>query len=84
MAVTPPTDPELDSLALTYWALLGIDVSVLPAEDPAAVVDLARCLASARGVLRAEADISNYRVDIQADLPVLYPAPFSRWTGEDA
>ena len=81
MAVPPPTDAELDVLATTYWALLGIDISALPADDPTAVVDRARCLASARSTLRAEAAITEYPgLDAQADIAVLYPAPFAEWT----
>jgi hypothetical protein len=78
MAVPPPTDAELDVLATTYWALLGIDISVLPAADPTAVVDQARCLAAARSTLRGEVGITDYAG--QADIAVLYPAPFAEWT----
>ena len=60
MAVPPPTDAELDTLATTYWALLGIDISVLPVSDPTAVVDQARCLTSARSTLRGEVAITEY------------------------
>lgn len=81
MAVPPPTDAELDALATTYWALLGIDISGLPADDPAAVVDRARCLAAARATLRGEVGITEHTgLDGQADLAVLYPAPFAEWT----
>ena len=81
MAVPPPTDAELDVLATTYWALLGIDISVLPAADPTAVVDQARCLSSARSTLRGEVGITEYAgLDAQADIAVLYPAPFAEWT----
>jgi hypothetical protein len=81
VAVTPPTDAELDALARTYWALLGIDISVLPENDPAAVVDQARCLSSARSTLRSEVEITQFTgLDDQADIAVLYPAPFAEWT----
>jgi hypothetical protein len=81
MAVSEPTDAELDQLALTYWALLGIDISVLPVSDPAAVVDQARCLSSARSTLRQEVPITTYAgLDPQADIATLYPVPFSEWT----
>jgi len=79
--VQPPTDAELDALATTYWALLGIDMSVLPVDDPTAVTDQARCLSSARSTLRGEVDITEYAgLDAQADVAVLYPAPFAEWT----
>jgi hypothetical protein len=81
MAAPPPTDAELDTLARSYWALLGIDISVLPVEDPTAVVDQVRCLASARSTLRGEVPIAEYAgLDPQADIAVLYPVPFSQWT----
>ena len=81
MAVPAPTDAELDTVAKTYWALLGIDISVLPVNDPAAIVDQARCLSSARSTLRAEATIMDYAgLDPQADIAVLYPTSFSEWT----
>ncbi|HMG45104.1 MAG TPA: hypothetical protein VK611_27480 [Acidimicrobiales bacterium] len=84
MAVSPPTDTELDALAKTYWALLGIDISVLPVDDPAAVVDQTRCLSSARSTLRGEVDITEFAgLDAQADVAVLYPAPFAEWTELD-
>ena len=76
----PPTDAELDTVARTIWALLGIDISILPENDPAAMIDQARCFESARSTLRGEVDISAYPVDVQGDLAVLYPVPFSQWT----
>jgi hypothetical protein len=79
----PPTDEDLDTLARTQWALLAIDISVLPVNDPTAVVDQARCLTAARNTLRQDAAIAAYVPDLQANVAVLYPAPFSRWT-EDA
>jgi hypothetical protein len=81
MAVPEPTDADLDDLAQTYWALLGIDISVLPVDDPTAVADQARCLANARSTLRGEVPIQDYAgLDPQADLAVLYPVPFAQWT----
>ena len=81
MAVSPPTDAELDALAKTYLALLGIDISVLPVDDPTAVVDQARCLSNARSTLRSEVGITEFAgLDPQADVAVLYPAPFAEWT----
>jgi hypothetical protein len=81
LPVPEPTDAELDTLARTYWALLGIDISVLPVDDPDALVDQARCLASARSTLRGEVPITAFAdLDPQADIAVLYPAPFAQWT----
>ena len=84
MAVAEPTDAELAQLAKTYWALLGIDISVLPVADPTAVVDQARCLTSARSTLRGEVPITAYGgLDPQADIAVLYPVPFAEWTKQE-
>jgi hypothetical protein len=84
VAAPPPTDAELDALARTYWALLGIDISVLPVDDPTAVVDQVRCLSSARSTLRSEVEITALvGLDDQADIAVLYPAPFAEWTEGD-
>lgn len=81
---TPPTDAELNTLVLAYLALIGIDLSVLPLSDPSAPADQTRVLASARSVLRNSVPvISNYLIDVQENLPVLYPAPFSVWTAPD-
>ena len=81
MAVPVPTDAELDAVAKTMWALLGIDISVLPVNDPTAIVDQARCLSNARSTLRGEVAIMDYAaLDPQGDIAVLYPVPFSEWT----
>jgi hypothetical protein len=80
MAV-PPTDEELNVYILTRFALMGIDISVLPASDPSAPMDQARVLTAARTTLRQDAEIAAYTPDQQADLAVLYPAPYAKWTG---
>lgn len=79
MAV-PPTDEELDTYVRTRFALMGIDIGVLPENDPLAPMDQVRVLASARSTLRQDALIAAYVPDQQADLAVLYPAPFAAWT----
>lgn len=80
MAV-PPTDEDLNAYILTRFALMGIDISVLPASDPSAPMDQARVLTAARTTLRQDAEIAAYTPYQQADLAVLYPAPFAKWTG---
>lgn len=81
MAVPPPpTDAELDVYIRTRYALMGIDISVLPEDDPAAPMDQARVMSAARSTIRQDAVIAAYLTDQQADLAVLYPAPFARWT----
>ncbi|NHC12652.1 hypothetical protein [Motilibacter deserti] len=79
----PPTDAELDTYIRTRYALLGIDISVLPASDPAAVMDQQRLLSNARGILRTEVAIANAEIDSQFHPPALYPSALSAWTRED-
>ncbi|MEV4625058.1 hypothetical protein AB0J90_02035 [Micromonospora sp. NPDC049523] len=82
MAVPPaPTDQELDVYIRTRYALLGIDISVLPEDDPAAPMDQARVFSSARSVIRQDAVINAYPTDQQADVPTLYPVQLAQWTG---
>ena len=84
MAITPPTDDELNVLIKSYLASIGVDLSVLPLSDRSAPADQTRVLSSARSILRSTVPaISNYVIDVQQNLPVLYPAPFSVWTAPD-
>jgi len=80
---SPPTDAELDAYALTRYALLGIDVSVLPVADAAAPIDLTRLLANARSVLRADVVAADFPIDAQFNIPALYPSPYTAWTAND-
>ena len=75
-----PTDEELDRYILTRHALLGIDVSVLPASDADAPMDLERLLANGRSILRQDVEAANFTIDPQFNLPVPHPAPFVAWT----
>jgi hypothetical protein len=77
----PPTDDELNAYIMTRFALMEIDISVLPKDDPTAPMDQTRVLSSARSTIRQDVEIAAYLTDQQADLAVLYPAPFARWTG---
>ena len=78
-----PTDDELDRYILTRYALLGIDVSVLPESDAEAPMDLERLLANGRSILRQDVVAANFEIDPQFHLPVPHPAPFTAWTGDD-
>ena len=78
-----PTDEELDHYILTRYALLGIDVSVLPESDAEAPMDLERLLANGRSILRQDVVAANFAIDPQFNLPVPHPAPFTAWTGGD-
>ncbi|GIG86052.1 hypothetical protein [Plantactinospora endophytica] len=77
----PPTDAELDTYIRTRYALIGIDLSTLPENDPGAPMDQARVLANARSTIRQEVSYADYVPDQQAHAAVLYPAPMSIWTG---
>jgi hypothetical protein len=79
-----PTDEELDTYILTRYALLGIDISVLPESDEEAPMDRERLLRNARSILRQEVVAADFEIDPQFHLPVPHPAPFVAWTEEDA
>lgn len=78
-----PSDAELDTYIRTRYALLGVDISVLPVDDPTAVMDQRRLLSNGRSILRDEVEIADVPLDPQRHIPVLYPAPFSAWTEQD-
>ncbi len=77
-----PTDEELDAFIRTRYALLGVDISVLPEADAAAPMDQERLLANGRSILRQDVVVADFEMDPQFDLPVAHPAPFVAWTGE--
>jgi hypothetical protein len=83
MAITPPTDDQLNTFIRARLALVGIDLETLPVSDSSAPSDQTRILSSLRSFLRSNPGvISNYVADVQENPPVLYPAPFSEWTDE--
>ncbi len=77
---SPPSDDELDRFIRTRYALVGIDISVLPVDDDRAPMDQARLLAHARSILRQEVSAADFHIDPQDTLPQPYPAPFTAWT----
>ena len=77
-----PTDEELNTYILTRYALLGIDISVLPESDEDAPMDQERLLENARSILRQDAEAANVELDPQFNLPMAFPAPFTGWTEE--
>ena len=79
----PPTDAELDTYIKTRYALLGIDISVLPVSDSEAPMDQERLLENARSILRNDAKAADFRIDPQLHLPMPFPAPFSAWSDEE-
>jgi hypothetical protein len=79
---TPPDDAALNAYILTRYALLGIDISVLPVSDPSAPIDQERLLADARTTVRGDVAAADFPFDAQFHVPALYPAPFTQWTKE--
>ncbi len=77
-----PTDEELNTYILTRYALLGIDISVLPESDEDAPMDRERLLANGRSILRQDVEAANFEIDPQFNLPVTHPAPFTAWIEE--
>jgi hypothetical protein len=70
-----PTDEDLDRYIRTRLALIGVDLSVLPRDDPGAPADQRRVLRSARNLLRTTVPVlSDYELDPQSVPPAFYPA----------
>ncbi len=79
-----PTDEELDTAILARLALLGVDLSVLPEDEPEAPADQRRILASARRFLRSTPQaIADFEMDPQEVPPVAYPAALAPKLGEN-
>jgi hypothetical protein len=69
------SDEDLDRMILTRLTLLGVDLSVLPEDDPEAPADQRRILASARRFLRSTPQaLADFEMDPQEVAPVMYPA----------
>jgi hypothetical protein len=69
------TDEELDAYILTRLAAVGVDLSVLPEDDPDAPADRRGILAGARRFLRGTPPaILGWEPDVQRVAPVMYPA----------
>jgi hypothetical protein len=70
-----PTDEQLDAWILTRLDIAGVDLSVLPEDDPEAPADRRRILASARRFLRSTPPaLLDFPIDPQEVPPVLYAA----------
>ncbi|TVP47471.1 MAG: hypothetical protein EA350_05010 [Gemmatimonadales bacterium] len=69
------TDEELDRYVETRLRIIGVDLSVLPEDDPDAPADRVRIFGSARGFLRGTVPaLSAYELDPQLFPPMSYPA----------
>lgn len=83
-AVQELTDEELDAYILTRLKAIGVDLSVLPEDDPDAPADRARILRSARRFLRSTPPaIRALEMDPQEVPPIMYPAASSAAPGTD-
>ena len=82
-SVQEVTDEELDAYIGTRLALLGVDLSALPDDDPDAPADQRRIMASARRFLRSTPGaISDFALDPMGPAPGLYPSELRAWTRE--
>ncbi len=77
---TNPTDAELDEYILFTLGMLGIDISVLPASDPDALVDQADVLSSCRSRIRDNLRVLQLELDPQYHLATYYASPQAAWT----
>jgi hypothetical protein len=78
------SDDELDGLILTRLALVGVDLGVLPEDDPEAPADRARVLRAARTLLRSTVPaLAAFRLDPQRWPPALYPPALERVSAEE-
>lgn len=72
------TDEELDAYVLTRLRRLGVDLGVLPEDDPDAPADRRRILAGARRFLRSTPPaILDFDFDAEQVAPTMYPAALS-------
>lgn len=70
-----PSDEELDAYIQTRLNLLGVDLGVLPDDDPSAPADRRRVMQAIRRVLHEQMpEVSDYPLDPIEVPPVLYPA----------
>ena len=78
------SNEELDAYILARLKAVGVDLSVLPADDPGAPADQRRVLAGARRFLRTTpSSILALELDPQEVTPSLYPAGLRASTSGD-
>lgn len=78
------TDEELDAYVRARLEMAGVDLDVLPEDDPEAPADRKRIMASARRFLRSTPPaILAYEPDVQDVPPVMYPAELAGRTELD-
>lgn len=80
---TNPTDAELDEFIQFQLGMLGIDLSVLPVQDAAALMDQARVLSACRDRIRQNLQVLEFPLDPQFHLATYYASPQAQWTQLD-
>lgn len=69
------TDEQLDAYIRARLEMAGVDLSVLPDDDPDAPADRRRIMESARRFLRSTPPaILEHEMSVQDVPPVMYPA----------
>lgn len=81
---TTPTDAELDAFIAFRLGMLGIDLSVLPFDDPDAPVDQLSCYETMRSTLRNNIVLMEFPLDPQYTIATYYASPQSAWTDPDS
>lgn len=77
---TTPTDAELDAFIAFRLGMLGIDLSVLPFDDPSAPADQVRAYAAMRSTLRSQIELLEFPLDPQETIATYYASPQLAWT----
>lgn len=77
------SDQELDQYILTRLRMVGVDLDVLPDDDPDAPADRVRILRGARRFLRSTPPaLLAFHMDEQEVAPSMYPASMGTPMGE--
>lgn len=78
------SDEELDAYILTRLEALGVDLDVLPEDDPEAPADRRRILRSARRFLRETLPaLAGFEMELDDAPPLLYPAGLRSRTDDE-
>jgi hypothetical protein len=81
---TTPTDAELDAFIQFRLGMLGIDLSVLPVNDPSAPADQVRAFSSMRSTLRNQIQLLEFPLDPPYTIATYYASPQLAWTDPES
>lgn len=81
---TNPTDAELDAYIQFRLGMLGIDLSVLPVDDPSAPADQVRAFSTMRSTLRNQIQLLEFPLDPQYTIATYYASPQLAWTDPES